>query len=715
MTPIGKGIPRVESKAKVTGASLYTFDLQPAEIGATKPILHGAVILSSIARGHISAMDTSAAEQAPGVCLVLTHHNMLPQAEWGPLNANVRFARAQPVFRDNRVRYFGEPVAFVVAESFECARSAAMSIRVQYEEEQARIVLDSEHGIDPAPLHGGQSSDSLVGDFDAAFTAAEHHIDVQYETPYQNHAAIELQASIAIWDGDHLTVHTPAQITSATRTGLARTLNLPEDRVRVVARLIGGGFGGKLPYFADAVLCAVASRQLQQPVKFSFTRQQMFTATTHRSAVSHRVRLGVTAGGRITAISHDAISQTASFDNYVDGSTAGAKGLYGARAIRTTQRIVRLDLPRSDSMRSPGDANGSMALECAIDEAAHACGQDPVAFRILNDTPVNPTTGKPYSSRHLVASLKEGSRRFGWMQRRRRREKNWLIGQGVASAMRDNLVRPSAAQVTLTPAGQLVVRLDMTDPGTGTITILTQIASETVGLPMEKVTIMLGDTDFPKTSGSGGSFGAESAGSAVYEACVALRHRLDEMAKGRDGSPETILRLVREAGGMTAEGKITPGDETKHYSEASFGAQFAEVAVNVHTGETRVKRMLGVFACGRIINERTARSQALGGMIWGLSSALIEANTVDHRGQMAMRDLANYHVPVLADIQNIEAVLLPETEPVANPLGMKGIGEVGINGAAAAIANAVFDATGARIRQFPITLDRILPALPPLA
>ncbi|AFW02558.1 aldehyde oxidase [Gluconobacter oxydans] len=715
MTEIGNGVPRVEGRAKVTGAALYTFDLQPSEIGATQPILHGAAVLSTIARGRILALDTAAAEHAPGVRLVLTHRNMPSQAEWGPLNANVRFARAQPVFGDEQVRYFGEPVAFVVAESFECARAAAASIQVQYEADQAHTVLDPERGIDPAPLHGGQSSDSSVGDFHGTFATARHRIDVQYETPYQNHAAIELQASIAAWDGDHLTVHTPAQITSAARTGLARTLNLPEDRVRVVARLIGGGFGGKLPYFADAVLCAVAARQLRQPVKFSFTRQQMFTATTHRSAVSHRVRIGVTTEGRITAISHDAVSQTASFDNYVDGSTAGAKGLYGAKAIRTTQRIARLDLPRSDSMRSPGDANGSMALECAIDEAAHACGQDPVAFRILNDTPVNPTTGRPYSSRHLVACLQEGARRFGWEERRSDRKGEWLIGQGVASAMRDNLVRPSAAQVTLTPAGQLVVRLDMTDPGTGTITILTQIAAETLGLPMEKVTVMLGDTDFPKTSGSGGSFGAESSGSAVYEACLALRRRLDDMTKGRDASPETVLRLVGEAGGVTAEGKIAPGDETKRYSEASFGAQFAEVAVNVHTGETRVRRMLGVFACGRIINERTARSQALGGMIWGLSSALIEANTVDHRGQMAMRDLANYHVPVLADIQNIDAVLLPETEPVANPLGMKGIGEVGINGAAAAIANAVFDATGIRIRRFPITLDRLLPGLPPLA
>lgn len=715
MTAIGNGVPRVEGKAKVTGGALYTFDLQPAEIGATQPILHGAAILSTIACGRISAMDTASAEQAPGVRLILMHRNMPLQAEWGPLNDNMRFARAQPVFGDDRVRYFGEPVAFVVAESFECARAAAASIRVQYEEEQARTVLDPEHGIDPAPLHGGQPADSSVGDFHAAFAAAEHRIDVRYETPYQNHAAIELQASIATWDGDNLTVHTPAQITSAVRTGLARTLNLPEERVRVVARLIGGGFGGKLPYFADAVLCAVAARQLRQPVKFSFTRQQMFTATTHRSAVSHRVRVGIMADGRITAISHDAVNQTASFDNYVDGSTSGAKGLYGARAIRTTQRIARLDLPRADSMRSPGDANGSMALECAMDEAAHACGQDPVAFRILNDTSVNPTTGRPYSSRHLVACLQEGARRFGWAQRRNGREGEWLIGHGVASAMRDNLVRPSAAQVTLTPACQLVVRLDMTDPGTGTITILTQIAAETVGLPLEKVTVMLGDTDFPKTSGSGGSFGAESSGSAVYEACRALRHRLDSMTNGQDKSAETVLRLVCEAGGMTAEGRIAPGDETKRYSEASFGAQFAEVAVNVHTGETRVRRMLGVFACGRIINERTARSQALGGMIWGLSSALIEANAVDRRGQMAMRDLANYHVPVLADIQDINAVLLPEIEPVANPLGMKGIGEVGINGAAAAIANAVFDATGARIRHFPITLDRLLRSLPPLA
>jgi xanthine dehydrogenase YagR molybdenum-binding subunit len=725
--PIGPGNVRREGHSKVTGDALYSVEYQPDQIGATEPILYGAAVLSTIARGRIAAIDTKNAQAMPGVRLVLTADNVPRQSPWGPLNAPVRFARSQPVFFDRTVRYFGEPVAFVVADKFENATAAADLVSVRYEPLDASIVLKESGGINPAPLHGGKSADSRTGNFDEAFAQSPHQIDVRYDTPYQNHAAMELQGSLAHWKDGKLTVYAPAQIPDAMQEGLAATFGLPKDRVRVVARLIGGGFGGKLPYFSDSVACAIASRILKQPVKFSFTRQQMFTATTHRPAVLHHVRIGVGADGHIRALAHDVVSQTASFDNYLDGDTMGAKGLYRADAIRTTQRIARLDLPRSDSMRSPGDASGTLALESGIDEAARLCGLDPVEFRLRNDTQINPSTGQPFSSRHLAECLRQGAEKFGWSTRRKRREGEWLIGYGVAAAMRDNMLRPSSAEVTLAPDGALVARLAMTDPGTGSITVLSQIASEAMGIPLDRVTVLIGDTDFPPTAGSGGSFGAESAGSALYEACVALRGALQskaEVAAGTHlhfadgaliaGDHRYPLGRLVGAAGLTVQGHTAPGMEAKRYAEATFGAHFVEVAVSAVTGETRCRTMLGAFAAGRILNARTARSQALGGMIWGLSSALIEGNVVDPRGQFVMRDLANYHVPIMADVGAIDVMLLPEIEPVANPIGIKGIGEVGINGAGAAIANAIFDACGVRVRSFPITLDKLLPGLPTL-
>lgn len=726
--PIGPGIVRVEGHAKVTGRARYSYEAQSVD-GVPARALYGAAVLSTIARGRIASIDTSAAEKAPGVRLVLTHRNAPPQAKWGPLNAKVRFARSQPVLHDDQVRYFGEPVAFVVADSFENATDAAYRIAVRYAAEAPDIDLQAEKGVDPAPLHGGKSADTRKGDFDASFGECVHRIDVRYDTPYQHHVSMEAQASLAYWQGGKLVIHAPAQIPAAMQAGIAATFQMPQQDVRIVATLIGGGFGGKLPYFADSVLCAIASRLLSQPVKFAFTRQQTFLATSHRPAVLHRVRVGVGADGLIRAIGHDVVSQTASFDNYLDGDTMGAEGLYRADAILTAQRLARLDLPRSDSMRSPGDASGSLAFECAIDEAAYASGVDPVEFRIRNDTPTSPASGKPFSSRRLVACFETGAENFGWKARSKRRDGEWLIGFGAASAMRDNMLRESSAEVTLLPDGRLEARLDMTDPGTGSYTVLTQIAAEALGLPVERVTVRIGDTDFPPTAGSGGSFGAESAGSALYEACGRLRERLAQQASAdarfqnmaasdfrfeggllkAGGAKIALGELARRGApdGMTARGHIAPGVEAKDYAEASFGAQFAEVAVNAVTGETRVRRMLGVFACGRILNARTARSQALGGMIWGLSSALMEGNSVDARGQFVAHDLANYHVPIMADIGTIDAVLMEEEDPVANPLAIKGIGEVGINGAGAAVANAIFDATGIRIRSFPITLDKL--------
>jgi xanthine dehydrogenase YagR molybdenum-binding subunit len=493
-----------------------------------------------------------------------------------------------------------------------------------------------------------------------------------------------------------LTVHTAAQLTTSPQEGLARTFDIPKENVRVITRYVGGGFGNKLPYYVDATLAAIGARMLHRPVKVAMTRPQMFHTTTHRTASEQRVRLGADRDGRLTAYGHDALVQSARFDIYTDPVCGAARMLYAAPNRLTRHRRAKLDLPRSDSMRAPGDAIGLLALECAMDELAEALALDPVELRLRNDTQTDPEENRPFASRHLAEALREGAARFGWDKRVAKpasvRDGSWLLGLGVASAIRGDTLKSATARARL-DEGRLTVELAMTDIGTGSYTILTQIAAETMELPVERVTVRLGDSRFPPTAGSGGSFGAATSGAAVLAACRRLKAGL--------------------ASGMTeAEGSVAPSALDEAYSHAGFGAHFAEVGVDRDTGEVRVRRMLGVFGAGRILNAKTARSQMIGGLTWGIGAALIEENYVDSRfGSFINQDLASYHVPVNADVGAIEIVFLDEPDPHGSPLGSKGIGELGICGAGAAIMNAIHNATGARIRDFPATPDKILPAL----
>lgn len=733
---IGKPLDRVDGKAKVTGAATYAYEYD------IDGFAYGFIVNATVGKGRVIFIDTDVAEKVPGVVLVLTHRNAPAQAGYGPpkFPGDDPLGRPRPFLDGAQVRYFGEPVALVVADSFEAARHAAHLVKVRYDTEapQTRVAPNKARAYAPESDVAGNKADAADGDFDTAFAQAPVKLDATYTTPYQIHSAMELHATIAQWDGDKVTLYSSHQIPNSEQEAVASTFQIPKDHVRIVSRYIGGGFGGKLPTEADAILAVMAARKLGRPVKVMQTRQQTFFNVYHRTETVQQVRLGATRDGKLTAIGHDAWLQTATFDEFVEPCTGATQHLYAAPHRKTSQRVVPLDLPRSGSMRAPGEAVGLLALEQAMDELAVKLDLDPVELRLRNEPEQDPAKKVPFSTRNLTGCLKEGAARFGWARRQARpaavRDGRWLVGMGMASAIRNNIMRPSQAEVTVDNTGHVTARLAMTDIGTGSYTILTQIAAETLQVPIEQVTVLIGDTDFPETPGSGGSFGANSSGSGLFDACMAMRKALAGAAvsngplQGRkpdqahfhdgrviigDGADSYAAIAARTAtGSITAEGKAAPGDGYKSYHQASYGAHFAEVGVDPDSGEIRLRRMLGVFAAGRILNLKTATSQAMGGMLWGLSSALHEEAMVDEaRGLFINHDLAEYHVPVHADIGAVEVLYLPEVDDKSGPLKIKGVGELGICGAGAAIANAVYNATGVRIRDYPLTLDKVLTGL----
>jgi xanthine dehydrogenase YagR molybdenum-binding subunit len=721
---IGWPLDRVDGVLKATGRAPYAYEVKECGDAA-----YGWIVEASIGRGHVDTVDTSEAERAPGVLLVLTHRNAPAQPPYSTQGEEERFARSWPQLSDDEVGHYGEPVAFVVAQTLEQARAAAALVRVDYAVQPGEYDLPANLGQARKPEDDSKGEpDTAQGDFKGGFAAAPVRIDVTYTTPFHIHAQMEPHASLAWWEDDRVVVHCSTQKTESAQKRLARTLGLPEANVRAVSRYIGGGFGGKLPVFADAVLSAIAARQLGRPVKTALTRQQMFHVTSHRSATIQRLRLGATSDGRLLAIGHEAWSHAARFDDFFETAAKQTRSLYAAPDRMTQHRVVKLDLPLSDSCRAPGEAVGLLALECAMDELAHRLHIDPVELRLRNEPKEDPEKHVPYSSRHLVECLQEGARRFGWSHRQAEpgqvREGRWLIGMGMCATTRSNMLQDAQCKVRLNGDGSLAAFMSMTDIGTGSYTVLTQIAAEMLGLPPERVAMQLGDSDFPPTAGSGGSTGAASAGSALFEACENLRRKLAQSAgidpaeaifeggKITGGGKTAALAVLAGDDGLEAEGEIKPGELAKAYSQQAYGAQFCEVAVDSESGEVRVRRMLGVFAAGRLLNEKTARSQVLGGMIWGIGNALHEEAVLDARhGMFVNHDLAEYHVPVNADVPDIEVVFLPELDDQANPLRIKGVGELGISGAGAAVANAIFNATGVRIRDYPLTLDKVLNGL----
>jgi xanthine dehydrogenase YagR molybdenum-binding subunit len=715
---VGKPLDRVDGRLKVTGGARYAYEVQQ---GPTTT--YGYVVEASIGKGRIKSIDTRAAERSPGVVLVLTHRN-------APAQGTGNHHEAHPVLTGPEVSYYGEPVAFVVAETFEQARAAAYLVRVSYDQSPGKYLLRDNLAQARAPRVDASAvqPDTAVGDFAAAFAAAPVQLDVTYTTPLQSHAMMEPHATLAMWDGDKLTLHTANQMLNQGQASVARTLKIPPENVRLLSPYIGGGFGAKLWVNADAILAAIAARQLKRPVKTALTRQQVFHVTTHRSDTIQRIRLGTDPDGRILAIGHDVFSGNLPSEQIYEGAAIQTRTLYAGANRLTRHRLAPLDIPIASSMRAPGEAVGMLALECAMDELAEKLDLDPVELRVRNEPTEDPEKHIPYSSRHLIACLQEGARRFGWDRRNPKpsqvQDGRWLVGMGMAAATRGNPLLLSKANVRLGPDGFATVRMAMTDIGTGTYTILTQIAAEMLGLPPDRIRMELGDTNFPQAAGSGGSWGAASSGSALFDACNNLRAKLARIAGMDPGTVRFADGRIADAGqsksltdlvgtGLEADGEIVPGSTLKDFSQQSYGAHFAEVGVDVDTGEVRLRRMLGVFTAGRVLNEKTARSQAIGGMIFGFGAAFEEGMTLDARfGSFVNHDLAEYLVPVHADVPDVDAIFLPELDTKSNPLKSKGIGELGICGAGAALANAIYNACGARIRDYPITLDKVLAALP---
>lgn len=717
---VGQSTPRIDGPLKVSGRAPYAYEYH----GEAPDAAYGFLLGAGIAKGRIASIDTREAEAAPGVLLVMTHLNAPKQGEKGAGDARPEMASAQ-------VRNHDDTVAFVVATSFEQARAAARLIRIDYAREPGKFDLAAERPAAVKPKGGqGGEADSAVGDFAGAFASAPVAIDVTYTTPDQSHAMLEPHATLAKWDGDRLTVYTANQMPNWAQKGLAQILLVKPDQVRVVSAYVGGGFGSKLFLYGDAICAAMAAKMLGRPVKVALTRPQIFNHTSHRPATIQRLRIGARRDGTITAIGHECWS----------GNQAGKTGenaamqtrlLYGGANRMTAHRFATLDLPVGNAMRAPGEAAGLLALECAMDELAEKCGVDPVELRIRNDVQHDPEKGpgRPFSSRKLVECLRIGAERFGWARRNARpgqvRDGRWLVGMGVAGAIRDNVTMRSSARATLTPDGRILIESAMTDIGTGTYTVHAQIAAETLGVPLAQVDVRMGDTDMPQTCGSGGSWGANSSGTGVYYACEDLKAAIAQkagfnatdalFAGGRVSSGNRSVPLAGLAGpeGITVEGGVKFGDLTERYAQASFGAHFCEVGVDMATAEVRVRRMLSVAACGRIINPLSARNQCLGGMTMGIGAALMEECVVDPRfGYFVNHDLAEYHVPVHADIPDMEVVFVDELDDKSSPLKAKGVGELGICGVGAAVANAIYNACGVRVRDYPITLDKILKGLP---
>ena len=729
---LGAALDRVDGPRKVTGAATYAYEYDEAAA-------YGFIVEAAIGRGRLVSLDTTAAAAVPGVLMVMSRQNAPPQAPFPPLRPEDWLARPRPQFGDDQIRHFGQPIALVVAESFEAARAAAALVRATYAPEAGDFRLEPDDTYAPPSANAGQAAETRRGDFEAAFAGAAVKIDASFVTPYQIHASMEPHTTLAVWAEGRLTLYTSTQMLLVTQKCVADTLLIPADHVRVVSRYIGGGFGSKLTTAPDAICAALAARALGRPVKVALTRQQMFSNADHRGEAVQRVRLGAQPDGRLVAFGHEAWLQSTRHTEFVEQAAAVGRGAYAAENRLTRHYAAALDLPPSGPMRAPGEAIGSIALEVAMDELAEAVDLDPIELRRRNEPAIHPERRVPYSERSLVACMEEGARLFGWGARqppRTRREGRQWVGLGMAAAIRPNYLRPCRAKLSLDADGTATLRMAMTDIGTGTYTVVAQAVSGRLGVPIEAIRVELGDSDFPPAPGSGGSFGAAASASATDDAARAAQAALLQAALADPASPlygasadsvvfeegrlrsgnrsvalgELVARRWPE--GLTTEGGVEPTDAYQRLAQYSYGAQFAEVAVDADTGETRVRRMLGVFGVGRVLNRKTARSQMLGGMIWGIGAALHEEAVVDARdGGFVTRDLASYHVASHADAPPVEVVFLDETDPAANPLGAKGVGEVGICGAAAAVANAIYNAVGLRVRNYPITPDKLLAGL----
>jgi xanthine dehydrogenase YagR molybdenum-binding subunit len=690
---LGVATPRVEGREKVTGHAMYAYEHD------VEGVAYAWIVQAQVARGAVRRLDASAALRLPGVLGVLSHENTptLETVEDGEL----------AVLQSPRVAYRGQIVAIAIADTLEAARDAAGLVDVSYHAEPHDVELSADHPklYKPPKVNPNYETDTESGDVDAALATAPVVIDRTYSTPAEHNNPLEPHATLALWEDGGLTLYDSSQGAPRARDTIASVFGLPAEKVRVISPHVGGGFGSKGTPRPTAIAAALAARHVERPVKLAATRQQMFAFVGYRTPTIQRMRLGADTDGRLHALVHEVAEQTSTVREFAEQAALPSRMMYASATRRTAHRVAALDVPTPAWMRAPGETPGMYALECAMDELAIELGIDPIELRVRNEPETDPETGLRFSSRGLIDCMREGAARFGWGRRDPqpgvRRDGAWLVGTGVASSTYPARRAPSQAFARALPDGTFVIGIGAADIGTGARTVLLQIAADALDVAPERVRVEIGDSALPFAMVAGGSMGTASWGSAIVRAVEALQ---DELAGHRGELPDAGI----EAHADTSE-EIRAQEK---YARHAFGAQFCEVRVNPSTGEVRVARMLGVFAAGRILNPLTARSQFIGGMTQGISMALHEESVIDREfGDYLNHDLAQYHVPVNADIRDVDAIWLDEDDPHLNPMGSKGIGEIGIVGAAAAIGNAVHHATGIRFRELPLRPDRVLSAL----
>jgi xanthine dehydrogenase YagR molybdenum-binding subunit len=698
MSVVTQPIDRTDGPLKVTGEARYAAEFQLPRLA------HAVMVQSTIAKGTITALDASKAEDAPGVLLVLSHHNAQKLPQGGKAFVKPPAGRTLSLLQDNAVHYNGEPIAVVVADTFEHAAAAAELLKVRYRQEKPELDFERAKGAAYPPKQMPQGEPAVAwGDADKALAEAPVRVEQTYTTPMETHNPMEPHATIAAWDGERLTLYDSTQYISGVREAVAKTLGISPERVRVVSPFVGGGFGCKGSTWSHVVLAAMAARRAGRPVKLALARPQMFGPVGGRPQTEQRVRLGAQKDGRLVAIRHDVVSHTSVMEDFTEPSSMPTRQLYACANVATSQRLAKLNVGVPTFQRAPGESTGTFALESAMDELAYALGMDPLELRLANYAEADPHTGKPWSSKMLRECYADAAERFGWakrpMQPRAMRAGHALVGWGMATATYPAHRRPASAMARLLPDGTALVRSGTQELGTGTYTVMTQVAADALGLPPERIDFELGDTLMPPAGVSGGSTTVASVAPAVKAACEAARRKKDAAVAA--GRPNEVIE---------ASAHEEPEERGKEpYATRSFGAVFCEVRVDEDLGRISVPRIVAGYSVGRLMNAKLARSQLIGGLVWGVSMALMEETHVDPRdGRIVNANLAEYHVPVNADIGAIEVFFCDENDTRFNTLGARGIGEIGITGIPGAIANAVFHATGRRVRKLPLLLDDLI-------
>jgi xanthine dehydrogenase YagR molybdenum-binding subunit len=708
---VGLPLDRVDGRLKVTGGARYAAEFN------VPGMVYAVLIQSTIANGKIASIDTQPATSIPGVLAVISYQNL-------PAIPGPKVGSPRPPLLESVIRYSGQHVAVVVAETLELAQMAAELVKIAYESEAPTVDLESEtsHAVDPY----GRPMVSERGEAVPSMSKASKKVDQVYRTPVEHHNPMEPHATVATWDGDKLTIYDATQGVSGTAQTVAGALGISPTNVHVIDPFVGGGFGCKGMSWPHTSLAAIAAKFVSRPVKLELTRRNMFTSNGHRPETRQAIALGADDAGKLVAITHDHVNSVSETDQFVERTGLLSGMLYSCPNVHVTHKIAKLNIGPPTYMRAPGEASGSFGLETAMDELAWELGVDPIDLRLRNYAEKDESTNQPYSSKSLRECYVEGAKAFGWAHRSAKvggmRRNGLLVGYGMATASYPANFQAASARVRLNGDGSVWVQCGTQDLGTGTYTILTQIAAEGLGVSVKKVRVEIGDNKLPKAPGSGGSCSAASAGSAVKVAAQGLRTKLAAIAEvppeALDLSDSKAIALVAKAGTgfVDFDASVRPGSERggpgstgKTYSMHSFGAQFCEVHIDEDLGTIRVARWVGAFGIGKVLNAKTLRSQLQGGIVFGIGMALMEEAVYDrNNGRIANSSLAEYHVPVNADVPSIEVIAVPEEDPWVSPVGAKGAGEIGITGAAAAIGNAVYHATGKRIRTLPITLDKLL-------